>query len=252
MLRSLKELYGYTVRAIDGEIGQVVDFYFDDQEWIVRYLVVDTGNWLDRHRVLLSVNALDQPKWAQQALPVLLTIKQVKQSPDIATDKPVSRQMEEELHDHYGWSPYWRPGIPAIGLGAAALAQVVIDSTSEEEATAGATIDPHLRSSREIIHYHVQASDGEVGKVEDFIADDESWRLCYLVIDTGGWLSGRQVLLAPAWTEEIDWAGRKIHLELDREMIKNSPKYDPSAPVNREYEMQLYDYYGRPQYRMKM
>jgi hypothetical protein len=251
MLRSLNELGGYTVRASNGEIGQVVDFFFDDLEWVIHYLVVDTGNWLARHPVLLSVEALGQPSWAKKAFPVLLTKEQVEKSPGVASDRPVSHQMELELPTYYDWAPYWRPGTPTVGLGAAAAAQLLAQAATKEEEE-NTTTDPDLRSSEEVIQYRVQASDGKVGKVIDFIVDDESWRLCYVVIDTGTWLSGRQVLIPPTWAEEVDWAARTIHLELNREMIKRSPEYDPTAPVNKEHELRLYDYYGRPQYRIRL
>jgi hypothetical protein len=239
MLRSIESLVGYTLRARDGEIGQVHDFYFDDQTWIVRYLVADTGNWLVGRRVLISPFALRQPDWAGQAFPVNLTKEQVKASPPIDTDKPVSRQMEEELHLHYGWPPYWGA---AEGLVAA---QMMAQAT---EQAAGREGDPHLRSVREVSGYRIQARDGEIGHVEDFIAKDETWTIRYMVVDTRNWLPGKKVLVAPTWIDEVDWARESVHVGLLRETIQNSPEYDPSLPVNREYEVRLYDYYGRPKY----
>jgi hypothetical protein len=106
----------------------------------------------------------------------------------------------------------------------------------------------HLRSTREVIGYHIQARDGEIGHVEDFIADDQTWAIQYMVVDTRNWLPGRKVLIAPAWIEKVDWLERLVHVDLLRETIQNSPEFDPSAPVNRAYEVRLYDYYGRPKY----
>jgi hypothetical protein len=228
-------------------MGEVHEFYFDDLSWTIRYLVVETDNWLTGRRVLVSPAALDHPNWEAQVLPVGLTRKQVENSPPVDADKPVSRQMEEELHAYYGWAPYWW-GRNVPGVGALAVAQMIAGTEEEESPTEGQKDDPHLRSTREVIGYHIQASDGEVGYVEDFIADDETWVICYMVVDTQKWLSGRKVLVAPAWAEEVSWADRKVHLDLSRETIKNSPEFDPSAPVNREYEVRLYDYYGRPKY----
>ena len=243
MLRSLKDLQGYTIHAVDGDIGKVGDFLFDDHAWIVRYLVADTGNWLVGRRVLLSTVALGRPKWEQQTLPVMLTREQVEQSPPIAADRPVSRRMEQELHAHYGWLPYWS------GTGAAA-AQVAaqIAAEREEEAAVGQGADWHLRSTREVIGYHIQATDGQIGRVEDFIADDEGWGVRYMVVDAGNWLAGRRVLLSPTWIIQVSWPESKVYVDLNTETIKNSPEFDPSAPVNREYELRLYDYYGRPKY----
>jgi hypothetical protein len=248
MLRSIEALRGYTIQAKDGEVGKVHGFYFDDQTWVIRYLVADTGNWLVGRRVLISPLALDQPDWAAHRLPVRLTKKQVEDSPHIGTDQPVSRQMQEELHTYYGWPPYWRGATPLGGPGGLAVAQMIAGTKEKEGETEEKKGDPHLRSTREVIGYHIQARDGQVGHVEDFIADDEYWYIRYMVVDTRNWLPGKKVLVAPAWVEEVNWAEHKVFVDLLRETVKHCPEYDPSAPVNREYEVRLYDYYGRPKY----
>jgi sporulation protein YlmC with PRC-barrel domain len=107
-----------------------------------------------------------------------------------------------------------------------------------------------LRSLEEVKGYHIQATDGKIGHVEDFIVDDESWEIRYLVVDTRKWLHGKQVLLSPKWIQEIKWLESNVYVDLSREAVRNSPKYDPFSPVNREYEIRLYDYYGRPKYWM--
>jgi hypothetical protein len=249
MLRSVKGLYDYKVRAKDDAIGQVDDFFFDDYTWTMRYLVVDIGNWLEGRRVLISPVALGQPRWESRDFPVNLTKQQVELSPDIDTDQPVSRQMEERLHLHYAWPVYWQfvgpmAGPTAVGAWAAARAAREQRVAREQELTG----DPHLRSVQEVTGYQIQARDDEIGHVADFIVEDESWLIRYLVVDTGTWLPGRQVLVAAWWIAQVDWAGRKVHVDLDRESIQDSPEFDPSAPVNREYETVLYDYYGRPKY----
>ena len=245
MLRSTKDLRGYAIRASNGVIGKVYGLYFDDLAWIVRYLVVDTGNWLPGRQVLLWPGVLGQPDWETQSLPVGLSKEQVEHSPHISTDEPVSRQMEVDLHTYYGWTPYWRGGLPVPGLGAAAAAEMIASSAEERDEEDS---DPHLRSTREVIGYHIQARDGEIGHVEDFVVDDEAWFIRYLVIDTRNWLPGRKVLVAPAWAEQVNWVERKVYVDLGRETIKSSPEFDPSMPVNREYEARLYDFYGRPYY----
>jgi hypothetical protein len=244
MLRSTKELRGYSIRAVDGDIGKVHELYFDDFAWMVRYLVVDTGNWLAGRKVLLQPGVLGQPDWENQALPVQLTKEQVEHSPAISTDQPVSRQMEANLHTYYGWTPYWQTGLLAPGMRIATSEMMVRSGEDTEEGKG----DPNLRSTREVIGYHIQARDGEIGHVEDLIVDDRLWTIHYLVIDTRNWLPGRKVLVAPAWAEQVSWAERKVHLDLSRETVKDSPEYDPSMPVNRAYEFRLYDYYGRPKY----
>ncbi len=243
MLRSVRELYGYVIRALDGDIGTVRDFYFGDRDWVVRYLVADTGNWLVDRLVLLSTVSLGQPDWERHEFPVRLTKEQVEHSPAVDAAEPVSRRMEEELHEYYGWPFYWSGAGAAMAMTAERMA-----AREEHAAIEGPGSGQHLRSTQEVMGYHIQANDGEVGWVKDFIADDGTWLLNYMVVDTGGWLSGRSVLLAPAWVKEVNWAENKVHVDLHRETIENSPPFDPSVPVNREYELRLYDYYGRPKY----
>ena len=106
----------------------------------------------------------------------------------------------------------------------------------------------HLRSIKEVTGYHIQASDGEIGHVEDFVVDDKIWALRYIVVDTRNWLPSRKVLVSPQWAATVDWAEQKLWVDLSTDNIKNSPEYDPAAPINRGYERTLYDYYGRPVY----
>lgn len=239
MFRSLKELIGYTIHAADGEIGRVYDFYFDDHAWTVRYLVVDTGGWLSGRKVLVAPIALDTPKWESKTFPVRLTKEQVEKSPSIDLDKPVSRQMEEELYTYYGWKPYWHDA-------RARTAVRVIERSMEkgDKPLSGLAV----RSANEVIGYNIRASDGKIGHAADLIVDDEAWIVRYIVVDTHDWLPGKKVLVSPGWVGAVTWPERNIYVGLSREMVKDSPEFDPSAPVNREYELRLYDYYGRPKY----
>ncbi len=248
MLRSVKELRGYTIQARDGEIGKVHAFLFDDRAWIVRYLVVNTGNWLAQRLVLIAPAALREPDWTEQIFPVDLDSEQVKESPDIDVDKPVSRQQEIDLHRHYHWSMYWagEPGIGALGVPPAPP----VTGTDSPSNDTGETEegDPNLRSTREIIGYQIAARDGDIGRVDDFILEDDGWFLRYTVADTRTGLVGKQFLLAVSWIERIDWHEGRAYVDLMRNQIENSPIYDPAEPVNRQYEERLYDYYGRPCY----
>ncbi len=243
MLRSAKSLSGYKIGTSDGPLGKVDGFLFHDDSWIIRYLVVDTGNWLPGRKVLISPVSLERPVTKAKMLPVNLTQEQVKNSPDIDMDKPISRQAEIELHKHYDWTPYW------IGGGFAAP---VIEPSSEEKKQAAVAakekVDILLRSTQEVIGYHIHATDGDIGHVEDFILEDESWTIRYLVVDTRNWLPGRSVLISPQWIEKISWSDSKVWIDLLKDQIKDSPRYDPAAPINREYETRLYDCYGRPKY----
>ncbi len=244
MLRSSKELINYTLSAKDGPIGKVKDFFFDDQTWVVRYFVIDTGTWLPGRKVLLIPDVLGEPDWAGQVFPVNLTKEQIQNSPPVEEEKPVSRQNEINLFDYYGWTPYWWHTPGTAGMPGMPGMPVRVPKSKEEEKD----YDPRLRSAKEVTGYHIQASDGEIGHVEDFIVEDSMWTIRYIVVDTRNWLPGKKVLVAPEWNDRIDWDEKKVHTILTREKIKNSPEFDPSTPINREYEVRLYDYYGRPKY----
>jgi len=246
MLRSLKTMFGYELRASDGEIGKVDDFLFDAVAWFVRYLVADTGGWLTERQVLLSPLVLGRADAESETLDVGLTREQVEASPPIERDMPVSRQMEAELHRHYNWVPYWQSPFPFTGTSAAVAAQSIVpDVDDDEDEVQG---DPNLHSVREVTGYHILATDGDIGHVDDLIVEDESWVVRYLVVDTGNWLPGKKVLLVPSWVQQVDWLERMVYIDLKRESIRNSPEFDPGASVNRDYEERLYDYYGRRKY----
>jgi hypothetical protein len=247
MLRSLKVLRGYTVAATDGEMGKVYDFYFHDDTWVIRYLVADTGHWLPGRKVLVATSALGKADWSALTFPVELTREQVEKSPEIDTDKPVSRQQETDLYSHFGWPVYWLD--PGTGAWPAVTPMTPIFAPPEpSEPVAKENADPHLRSAREVTGYHIHASDGALGHVEDFIAEDARWIIRYIVVHTGKWLPTKKVLISPEWLREIRYAEREVHVTLTRDKILNCPEFHPGAAVNREYEERLYDYYGRPIY----
>jgi hypothetical protein len=253
MLRSLSEIRGYAIEALDGRIGDAHDFLFDDQGWTARYIVVDTARWLPGRKVLVPPMTVARPDWRARVLPANMTREQIEKSPPISADEPVFRQHEIALYEHYGWAPYW-PIAGTYGLAAGEMPPGVMSETAaREQARASATAqeergDPHLRSSREVEGYHIRAADGEIGHVEDFILDDAEWIIRYIVVDTRNWLPGRKVLVAPLWFDGVSWEDRRVDVALTREEVKNSPEYNPAEPVNRTYEERLYDYYGRPRY----
>ncbi len=248
MLRSVDDLNNYTLMARDGEIGRCRDFLFDDAMWAIRYMVADTGKWLPRRKVLISPVSLGDADFAAHHLRVALEKEQIKKSPEISEHEPVSRRQEKEIHDFFGWDPYWTA--PVLGRPSAFPPAML--KQARETATAVETKDTdndsHLRSVQEVKGYHIHARDGKIGHVEDFIVDDETWVIRYVVVDTRNLLPGRKVLIAPKWVDSVNWGGQTMHIDLPKERIKNGPTYDPTAPVNREIEARLYDYYGRPTY----
>ncbi len=252
MLRKTKDLRGYKLAARDGEIGRVKDFYFDDQTWTVRYLVADTGDWLPHRKVLvspLSVTGLHAAP--HTAVEVNLTRKQIEESPSIESHKPVSRQFEAKYFEHFGWPYYW-PG-PLL-WGPVDLPGPFIPATLPDAPPSRAPIaeeDLHLRSVGEITAfpgYHIQALDQAFGHVEQFVVDDQSWAILYLVAETRNWWPGKHVLISPQWVSWVSWAEARVYVDLDRETIRRAPEYDPRAELTREYEEQLFAHYSRPAY----
>jgi hypothetical protein len=257
MLRSLDDLRGYTIQASDGEIGKVSDFYFDDLNWTIRYMIADTGGWLSEKLVLISPFALGHPDWSNKKLPVNLTKEQIENSPGIGTQEPVSRQYEKELVGYYGWPEYWTgtggvyTGVDAFYPPAYIPPPVPVENQGEnsgisKQLQSTGNYDPHLRSLREVEGYKIHASDGKIGHVKDFIADDENWIIRYMLVDTRDWLpGGKKVLIAPFWINNINWDNTEVTVNLTEDKIKNSPELDLSKPINRQYETELFDYYSK-------
>jgi hypothetical protein len=248
MLRSLEDLARYRVSATDGDIGSVADFLLDDERWTIRYLVAETGDFFDERRVLISPISFRQAEWLTHRFHLALTMDKIKNSPSVDVDKPVSRQHERDYFRYYGYRHYWGDAGPwGMGEDPSLLAASTWNERPAEHCDEQ-TGDVHLRSARELRGYHIQGSDEAIGHVEDFIVDDESWGIRYLVIDTSNWWLGKKVLVAPHWASRISWEESKVYVDLSRQAIKDSPERNASAAINREYEARLYDYYGRPVY----
>lgn len=243
MLSSLSKLVGFSIRATDGEIGKIDEFYFDDLSWVVRYMVVNTDNWVVGRQVLISPVSIGIPDEEKHMVPVALSREQVRNSPDIDTSKPVYRQHETALSDYYQWPLYWTGDDYGGGIyGMTVLPPPVMVKDKKNEARADH--DPHLRSTRQVTDYRIQALDGEIGHVEDFLIDQHTWAIYYLVVKTRNWLPGKKVLISPRWLKEISWADQKVYVEKTIESVKTSPEYDPSKPVNVDYEDALHRHYG--------
>ena len=222
MLRTVRDLQRYTIHATDGDIGRVHEFYFDDQRWTVRHVVVTIGHLPPRHRVLIPVAPIARVDEERRKLHVTLTKAQVAASPTIDTEKPVSRQHEGKLYWYYGFA-------------GAALPQEL----------RGASGDPHLRRTREVLRYCVHGPDDRMGDVHDFLVDDGSWSIRYLVVDVRDWWHGKQALVPPSSIVYISWEGAAVHVDVSRATVRNAPEYDPRGPVDPDYETRLHDYYGR-------
>jgi uncharacterized protein YrrD len=263
MLRDVKDLIGFAIGATDGVLGHVRDVYFDDEAWVLRYLVVETGHWLANRKVLVSPLSMDEPKWTLERLPVRLTCEQVRASPSIDTDKPVTRQYELDFGGYFAYPNYWGssglwgagyyPSDLFTGMGrpAAASEQGAVNAQPQRMAHIAAKRskdDPHLRSCNAVIGYHIHAADGDIGHVQGILVDEKSWAIRYLVINTSNWWLGHQVLVAPEWITEVSWLERKVVIDLTREAIKESPDWSPTLLPDRPQEALVYEHYGRKGY----
>ena len=244
MLIKAETLKGYKLHGTDGKIGHVKDFYFDDKHWTVRYLVADTGNWLTGKQVLISPYALRDVIGDTQEIYLNLTRAQIENSPPLDSDKPVSRQFEKSYYGYYGWPVYWS-GAYMWGT----YPDLVLDPAKWQESTRSReNWDPNLRSTHDIEGRHIQAVDGEIGHVEDFLIDVATWAIRYLVVDTKNWWPGKKVLISPHWIEKISWSEERVFVNLTQESIKHSAEYKDDAPLTEDYERGLHRHYGRPGY----
>lgn len=251
MLLNLKELRGWGILASDGTIGKAHDFYFTDQTWVIRYLVVDTG-WLFGRKVLVSPEAVEAVDAADGEIGIRLTKSQIEEGPGIGTDLPISRQQEMELREYYSWSEYW--GDSPTALAASPPADSLREAGGLKESRPASDARPakqagsNLHSAREIEGYGVEADDGQIGHVEDLVVEPDSWALRYILVDTRNWLPGRKVLVAPDWAQQIDWSSQAVHFALSRAKIEASPPYDPATVLDRNYERSVHEHFGRRPY----
>jgi sporulation protein YlmC with PRC-barrel domain len=245
MLRKMKDLKGLSIGARDGDIGEANDFIFDDKHWTVRYLVADTQRWLPGRKVLISPIVVDHADWQGKRLPVQLTQVQVKNSPDISMDQELSAQDEIKYSNYYGFPYYWAGDEI---WGPVTLPQELIAQDIDRKIMLTEKVNrSHLRSMKDITGYSIQATDGEIGHVDDFVVDDEAWTIRYIVVDTRNWLPGKKVLVAPPWVANVDWKRSNVYVNMSREAIKTGPEFDPEK-LDREYETRLYKHYGQENY----
>lgn len=268
MLWKTTDIIGCDLQATDGAIGTVEDLLFDEQDWTVRWVVAETGNWLHDRKVLLPPEIFGKPNTVARTIPVDLSRQRIKESPPIASDQPVSRQLESDLYGFYGYPPYWGGalGMPVGTAGPAAVPpleasaapsarsgqQSAEPGTGHEDPRPDRDLegkgDPHLRSAGEVVGYYIQAADGNIGHVEDILIETDSWAVRYLMVDTRNWWPGRMVLISPSWASGVSWVEKKLFVDATREHVQGSPEYDPARPIDRGYEEQLHAHYGRAPY----
>ncbi|HEY3371243.1 MAG TPA: PRC-barrel domain-containing protein [Prolixibacteraceae bacterium] len=244
MLIKAKSIRGFKLFANDGEIGKIDEFFFDDHHYTVRYLVVDTGNWLTHNEVLISPYAVLSVNKDEEYVSIDLSKRQIEDSPGWDSDKPVSRQFETSFHDYYGYPVYW--------AGSMMWGPYPFISRNREDWNKADKnerhLDAHLHSTKDVTGHSIQAFDGEIGHVDDFIIDNETWAIRYLVVDTHKWWPGRRVLISTQWIDHVSWNESKVYVNLSLERIKLAPEYSEKVLLDRDYENTLHRYYDREGY----
>ena len=247
MLYNFSELQKYVVKATNDEIGKVEDLYFEDTTWGIHYLVADTGNWLAENLVLLTPTKISEINEKERQVLFELSKKKIEDSPPVYQDKPVYRQKELEILDYYkDWPHYWAafsqappPTMPVI------LARRKNKDSQKSSQDYEDQNNAHLRSCQEVTNYNLHATDGKFGHVEDFLVNDQNWKIEFFVVDTKNWLPfSKKVLISPKWINKIIWASEEVKVNLAQDLIKNSPEYDHTKPILQEYIDVLYEYYN--------
>ncbi|MDP3294642.1 MAG: PRC-barrel domain-containing protein [Nevskia sp.] len=253
MLHRMDKLIGLRVVASDGEVGTVGDVYFDDYRWAARYLTVETGSWLDSRKLLISPLAIDSVDYEQGTIGIRLDRQQVRDSPDIDTRRPMSRQHELGYFNYYGYPDYhsgpllWGltpyPMVPdeaSLPLTISALVEVA-NTDAERDVS-------HLRSAGDICDFVLHATDDVIGHFEDFILESDSWALRYVVVETSNFWVNKHVVVPVQWITRIDQTESQVHVDVPSAQIREAPEYDPAIALSRDYETQLFGHYQRQGY----
>lgn len=240
MLFNLDDLKGMKLQALDGEIGKCVDFLFDDEHWTIRYMDARAGSWLMGKRVLISPISLRSPDWSGGHLPVRLRREQVRESPSLAEDQPVSRQFEAEFFRYYNYGNYWiGNAVWGAGVLPGELENLYMEQTQHEEQ------DNHLRSLKEVTGYKVLCGDEKQGHLDGVLVDADSWLIRYLIVDTGQWLAHERVVIPPRWTSDISWSGHSLSLCVGRQQVEAAPRYTATAPVSAADEQRFRQHFDQ-------
>jgi sporulation protein YlmC with PRC-barrel domain len=242
MLIKTEDLKGFNTESIDDIQGEIYDFYFDDLFWNIQYLLIKTGGLLKEKSILMSHVVLGVPDIERQALSVKVSFQTNNKKEKPEELQTISESKEKKASEILNW--------PLSRLNLVSLDEKDLKNLINNMVTDGKqhyeNENLHLRSRNEVLGYHIQAKNGEIGHVDDLIIETESWKIRYLIVDTRNWLpGGKDVLISPAWIEKIKWNKNRVYIDLKKGVIENSPPYDPEAPIDDQFELKLFKYYGR-------
>jgi hypothetical protein len=204
LLRDIKNIEGFAIGAADGVLGHVRNWYFDDESWVLRYFVIETGTWHANRLTLISATVMGVPDWSAKQVPASITQEQIKNGPDARLQRHSSPESSEARRQN----------------------------------------DLHLRSANDVMQYDVRATDGDIGQVQGLLVEEKTWAIRYVIVDTSNWWFRQSVLIAPEWIDDVHWADSKLMVDLTRQSVKEAPEYDPTAMVSREHEKILHAHYG--------
>lgn len=254
MLKNLKKITNFKILAKDNNhtIGKVRDVYFDDEKWVVRYLVVDTGRWPVVNLTLLSPYDIVEVDWNESNVWAHLTKRQMENGPKALLNRPITRRYEAQYNNYYGLPNYWTSGlgIEIDGLWAGNYYPHRPDNNSElynPSIDDELKKDKHLRSMEEVLGYHIEAvGDDDFGAITDLILEESTWAIRYIVIDTHKfWPGGKKILFSPAWVEKFDWSTKKLVTDFHRKVIESCPEYNQDLPIENSIEENLLSHFGR-------
>lgn len=234
MFQSFKKILNSALHAQDGKIGHLDDLLFDDEKWIVRYLVVKTGGLLNHERVLISPLGIATLDWPNQAVKLNLTRKKIEASPKVDTELPVFRQMEKSYFDYNGWPYYW-DDVGIWGIDPSNFITAGGQSSAQPGDSRGKIdgADPHLRSCRIVDHYSIEAEGTRFGHVIDFLIDDTTWEIKFLLVDSRTWWPSRPVMIDPKWVHSVDWFVKCIKVRKSKKEIESSPEFKSEEFIGR-------------------
>lgn len=245
MLRSLLNLEGYGLEAKDGRIGTLRNFLFEDNNWNIRYLVVDTGSIFPGPKVLVSPRKIKEIDWPKRSIELDMDIDEIKESPSLDSKKPVSKEMAEEFRKNTAWPVFWIPVSSRESFVEEAASNEPVHLEDQSIPNEESNI-PHLRSLAEVAGYQIQAKDDTLGNIKDFIVEDGlNWEIKELVIYTRNWIPGKSVLVPASKVEKVLWREKKVYLDMTSEKIEGSKEYSSDEPVNSKHVKVYYDYLGR-------
>lgn len=236
----LSQLKTYFVEAIDGETGRVDDLYFHRGEWHIRYLLLRVAFEPEYRRVLLSTYSVQEVLTDRHVITLNLTRQQIRNSPETNVSQPISRPHEIELNQYYGWPADWLAAEQDVTPTGELSGRAERQQAGDIEEYTGAA----LQGCDEVTGvFRIQANDGEIGKITDFIVDDESWLLRYVIAEYADSRTG-YVILATDMVERIDWVDGHFYVDAFVKTIREIPDYDPAVPFQKQQE-RLRAYYTR-------